>query len=71
MKYNDEQRAAASRLQEISVRWDATMAAEHAAHATMSHDIFTELTAAIERSNEIGALQREYGVAFREFLNTL
>ena len=70
MEYNDEQRALIRRMGEISARLDAAMAADRAAHETMS-DLFTELFAAIQRSNEIGALQMEHNDAFREFLNSL
>lgn len=74
MEYNDEQRAIIRRIGEISARYDAAMEADRAAHATMSRNILdlgAELLAAMERSNEIGALQRDYGNAFREFLDTL
>jgi hypothetical protein len=72
MEYNNEQRAIIRRIGEISARFDAAMEADRAARATISHNIIgTELIAAIERSNEIGVLQREYGNAFREFLDTL
>jgi len=74
MEYNDEQRAIIRRMGDISARHRAAMEDDRAAHARTSCDILnlgTELLAAIRRSNEIGALQTEYGDAFREFLDTL
>jgi hypothetical protein len=71
MNYTDQQRAIIRRIKDISARYDAAMAADRAAHAAMNQDIFAELTATLERSKAIGALHRQYGVAYREFLNTL
>jgi len=74
MEYNDEQRAIIRRMGEISARLDAAMEADRAAHERVSLDIVNlsaALIAAIQRSNEIGTLQRQHGDAFREFLDTL
>lgn len=74
MTFNDEQRAIIQRMGEISARHGAAMEADQAAHAAIRFDLLnfaTELASVIRRSNEIGALQREHGDAFREFLDTL
>jgi hypothetical protein len=74
MTFNEQQHAIIRRMSEISARLDAAMEADHAAHTAMGNNLLNisaELVATIRRANEIGILQREYGNAFREFLDTL
>jgi len=82
MQYTDEQRAIIRRMGEISARHHAAMDADRAAQAATTQDLVQDVSTAliaainrsneaIQRSNEIGALQQEYGDAFREFLDTL
>jgi hypothetical protein len=74
MEYNDEQRAIIRRMGEISGRLDVAMEASREAHSNMRMDLLnfaTELASAMRRSEEIHALARDHGNAFREFLDTL
>jgi len=74
MEYNEEQRAIIHRMGEISARLDAAVTDDRTAHETVSITLLNlgvELSAAMQRSNEIGALQKQWGDAFREFLDTL
>jgi hypothetical protein len=74
MEYTDQQRAIIRRMGEISARLDAAMESSRAAHGNMRMDLLnfaTELAAAWRRSEEIHALARDHGNAFREFLDTL
>jgi hypothetical protein len=74
MTYTDEQRAIIRRIGEISARIDAVEAEHAAMQAAMGQSILNmgaNLIAAIEHANRLGALRRQYGDAFREFLDTL
>jgi orotidine-5'-phosphate decarboxylase len=74
MTYNEEQRAIIARIGEISARFDAAhqhaTAAQVAAGANVLN-IGRALVTAMESAQELTALQKEYGDAFREFLETL
>jgi len=70
MSFTPEQRAISLRLDEISRRLDAAMEQASTAQVAAGEDIFAALIAAMNSAREIGALQKEHGSVFREFLNT-
>jgi hypothetical protein len=74
MEYNAEQRALIRRMGEVSARHRSIIAAGRASHRRSVRDLASltaDLMDAIERSDQLGALEQEYGDAFREFLDTL
>jgi hypothetical protein len=74
MDYTPEQRAIIARLGDISARFDAAAEANQVAQAAAARNIVemgNALLAAVERSGELVNLNRQYGDAFREFLDTL
>jgi hypothetical protein len=77
MEYNAEQRRIIQRIGNLSAQFDEMAAAHRAVQAAASSDIVNLLMAvanlvtAIEQSRELGILQKQYGEAFREFLDTL
>jgi len=74
MTYTEEQRAIIARMGDINKRIEAAETRRRTNHRAMANnltDLGANLIAAIERSDELGRLNREYGDAFREFLDTL
>jgi len=74
MTFNENQRSIIQRIGEISARFDA--AAEQAAAAQIAAgqnalDLGTGLITAMNSLREIVSLQRQYGDALRELLDTL
>jgi hypothetical protein len=74
MSYTPEQRAIAARLGDISRRFRERTEAQQQAQITTGRnmiDAVAALTAAMDRSNELMPLFREYGDAFNELLDSI
>jgi hypothetical protein len=71
MSYTPEQRAIAARLGDISRRFRERAEAQQQAQITTGRNVINvvaALTAAMDRSNELMPLFREYSDAFNELL---
>jgi len=69
-----EQQAIIQRIGELSARFDAAAAAHQATQAATGHDILniaTAMVTAINQTGQLVTLQKQYGDALRELLDTL